>query len=158
MPLDAPDVTRTRYDAVVVGGGHNGLAAAAYLAGAGRSVLVVERRDAVGGAVRSERSFAGHDAQLSTYSYLVSLLPEQIVDELGLDIRLERRAISSYTPIGDGGILVDRSDPAATRRALGADADSVAGAVRDHGGGRPTRLPDADRAVALPGGDAPSRR
>ncbi len=95
------------YDAVVIGGGHNGLACAAYLAGAGRSVLVLERDTSLGGAARSERVFAGRDANLSKFSYLVSLLPAQVIDELGLDVTLQRRTVSSYTPRGDGGVLVD---------------------------------------------------
>ena len=65
----------TRHDAVIVGGGHNGLVAAAYLARAGRSVLVLERREHAGGAAVSERPWPGVDARLSRYSYLVSLLP-----------------------------------------------------------------------------------
>ncbi|MFI2205805.1 phytoene desaturase family protein [Streptomyces sp. NPDC020192] len=89
--------TRT-YDAVIVGGGHNGLVAAAYLARAGRSVLVLERLDHTGGAAVSTRAFAGVDARLSRYSYLVSLLPQKIVRELGLDFRVRARTISSYTP------------------------------------------------------------
>ncbi|KOT37344.1 FAD-dependent oxidoreductase [Streptomyces caelestis] len=89
--------TRT-YDAVIVGGGHNGLVAAAYLARAGRSVLVLERLDHTGGAAVSTRPFTGVDARLSRYSYLVSLLPRKIVRELGLDFRLRTRTISSYTP------------------------------------------------------------
>lgn len=113
-----------RYDAVVVGGGHNGLTAAAYLAAAGRSVLVLERDDVVGGAARSVEVFAGYGARLSEYSYLVSLLPELIVEELGLDVTLAPRRFSSYTPVGDGGILVDGSDPARTRADLGDDADA----------------------------------
>ena len=113
-----------RYDAVIVGGGHNGLTAAAYLAAAGRSVLVLERDDVVGGAARSVEVFAGYGARLSEYSYLVSLLPELIVDELGLDVTLAPRRFSSYTPVGDGGVLVDGSDPARTRADLGDDADA----------------------------------
>ncbi len=86
------------YDAVIVGGGHNGLTAAAYLAGAGLSCLVLERRAQMGGAVVSDRLFAGVDARLSRYAYLVSLLPHQIVDELGLALRLARRRVSFYAP------------------------------------------------------------
>ena len=112
-----------RYDAAVIGGGHNGLVAACYLADAGRSVVVLERAPVLGGAVRSEAVFPGFDARLSKYSYLVSLLPPAIIDELGLDIELRRRRISSYTPVGDGGLLVDEGDAAATAARLGADAD-----------------------------------
>ena len=86
---------RDRYDVVVVGGGHNGLVAATYLARAGRSVAVLERGDHVGGAAVSEAPFAGVDARLSRYSYLVSLLPRAIVDELGLRFTVRRRRVSS---------------------------------------------------------------
>src|ERR1700712_2619783 len=107
------------YDAVIVGGGHNGLVAAAYLARAGRSVLLLERRDELGGAAVSEVAFPGVEARLSRYAYLVSLLPRTIVDELGLSLRLVRRRVSSYTPDprdgGRRGLLVDRLDPEATR-------------------------------------------
>ncbi|MER6571454.1 NAD(P)/FAD-dependent oxidoreductase [Streptomyces sp. NPDC001093] len=95
--MPANEHTRT-YDAVIVGGGHNGLVAAAYLARAGRSVLVLERLDHTGGAAISTRPFAGVDARLSRYSYLVSLLPQKIVRDLGLDFRVRARTISSYTP------------------------------------------------------------
>ncbi|WP_046509391.1 phytoene desaturase family protein [Streptomyces odonnellii] len=94
------------YDAVIVGGGHNGLVAAAYLARAGRSVLVLERLGTTGGAAVSSRPFAGLDARLSRYSYLVSLLPRKIVRELGLRFTVRKRTVSSYTPLGDGGLLV----------------------------------------------------
>ncbi len=103
---------------MIVGGGHNGLTAAAYLARAGRSVLVLERLARLGGAAVSEQAFAGVDARLSRYAYLVSLLPAQIVSELGLDVDLRRRRISSYTPVPDGperGLLIDHAD--AARRA-----------------------------------------
>lgn len=113
-----------RYDAVVIGAGHNGLTCAAYLARAGRSVLVLEASDHVGGAARSFRAFPAYDAKLSAYSYLVSLLPDRIIDELDLDVRLVRRRISSYTPTAEGGILVDGEDPDRTARDLGPDAQA----------------------------------
>ncbi len=113
--------SRPSYDAVVIGGGHNGMACAAYLAGAGRSVVVLERSSALGGAVRSAELFPGRSANISKYSYLVSLLPDLVVDELGLDVTLRRREMSSYTPRGDGGVLVDAADQGATAASLGAD-------------------------------------
>ncbi|MGQ4615308.1 FAD-dependent oxidoreductase [Nocardia sp. R7R-8] len=97
---------RSFYDVVIVGGGHNGLVSAAYLARAGRSVLVLERQPHVGGAAVSERVFAGFDARLSRYSYLVSLLPRSIVTDLGMRFETRRRAVSSYTPVGEEGLLV----------------------------------------------------
>ena len=100
--MSANEGTRA-YDAVIVGGGHNGLVAAAYLARAGRSVLVLERLGRTGGAAVSTRPFAGVDARLSRYSYLVSLLPPKIVTDLGLDFRVRTRTISSYTPVERAG-------------------------------------------------------
>ncbi|MBD0708744.1 MULTISPECIES: phytoene desaturase family protein [unclassified Streptomyces] len=114
----APGPSRS-YDAVIVGGGHNGLVAAAYLARAGRSVLVLERLDTTGGAAVSTRPFAGVDARLSRYSYLVSLLPEKIVRELGLRFAVRKRSVSSYTPRGDGGLFVG-GGPERTRASFAA--------------------------------------
>lgn len=105
------------YDVAIVGGGHNALVAAAYLARAGRSVVVLERLEHLGGAAVSERPWEGVDARLSRYSYLVSLLPERIVRDLGLGIRLLRRRYSSYTPDPADparGVLIDNADAAAT--------------------------------------------
>ena len=116
-----------RRDVVIVGGGHNGLVAATYLALAGKSVTVLERLDHVGGAAISATAFEGVDARLSRYSYLVSLLPASIIRDLKLDITLARRRYSSYTPAGSSGLLVDNADPIATARALGPDADAWAG-------------------------------
>jgi phytoene dehydrogenase-like protein len=116
-----------RRDVVIVGGGHNGLVAACYLARAGLSVLLLEKAAAPGGAAVSFRPFAGVDVRLSRYSYLVSLLPRAIVDELGLPVTLRRRQVSSYTPVGDSGLLVDNGDPAGTaesfRRVTGSDTE-----------------------------------
>lgn len=110
-------------DVVIVGGGHNGLVAAAYLAKAGKTVVVLERLDYFGGAATSTKSFPGVDANLSRYSYLVSLLPRQIVEDLHLEVELAPRRYSSYTPNahGPGGLLIDRADEERTR----ASFDSV---------------------------------
>jgi phytoene dehydrogenase-like protein len=97
---------RRRFDEIVLGGGHNGLVAAALLARAGHSVLVLERSDRLGGAAVSCRPFAGVDARLSRYAYLVSLFPNPLARQLGLRLELRARKVSSYTPVGTGGFLV----------------------------------------------------
>jgi len=94
---------KTSYDAVVIGSGHNGLVAAAYLAMAGRSVLVLEKAGGFGGATTSQRVFPDYDAMLSRYSYLLALFPERIISELGLDFQTRRRRIASFTPWTDSG-------------------------------------------------------
>lgn len=115
------------FDAVIVGGGHNGLVAAAYLSRAGRRVLLLERLGQVGGAAVSARLFDGVDARLSRYAYLVSLLPPRILADLGASVRLAPRAYSSYTPdpatAGRTGLLVGRES---TFGAIGASADERA--------------------------------
>jgi phytoene dehydrogenase-like protein len=101
-----------RLDAIVVGGGHNGLVAAAYLARTGRRVLVLERRGELGGAAVSERAFAGQDARVSRYAYLVSLLPPRIAADLGVGVELRTRAVAAFAPTlrdgRPGGLLVER--------------------------------------------------
>ena len=84
-----------RNSVVIIGGGHNGLTAAAYLAKAGVDVTVLERLNNFGGAAVSAQAFEGIDARLSRYSYLVSLLPQQIIDDLGLKTSLATRRYSS---------------------------------------------------------------
>lgn len=96
------------FDAVVVGGGHNGLVAACYLAKAGKRVALFERSKHLGGATQSTYAFPGVNARLSRYSYLVALLPDQIREDLELDFQTISRSVSSYTPWGEGGILINR--------------------------------------------------
>ena len=97
-----------KYDVVIVGGGHNGLVAATYLAKAGKSVVILEANPEIGGATQSVRTFPDFDANLSRYSYLVALLPDQIVSDLGLNFECISREVSSYTPYDDKGLYVSR--------------------------------------------------
>src|SRR5215510_3787064 len=126
-----PQTIRDRYDVLIVGGGHNALVAAAYLGRAGLSVCVLERAGQLGGAAVSGRVFPGVEARLSRYSYLVSLLPDRIVADLDLDLRLRSRVVASFTPAHrdgrDLGLLVERDPGPATaasfRELTGSDQD-----------------------------------
>src|SRR4249919_102248 len=90
--------TQAKYDVIILGAGHNGLVAAAYLAQAGLRVLVLEKNDQPGGAATSERIFPDYDARISRYAYLVSLFPEKIIRDLGLRVALRTRGFASFTP------------------------------------------------------------
>jgi phytoene dehydrogenase-like protein len=108
-----------KYDAVIIGGGHNGLVAATYLARAGKSVKVLEANPEIGGASQSVRTFPEYDANLSRYSYLIALLPDKIVNDLGLDFECISREVSSYTPYGDDkGLYVSRTWDAKTEQSF----------------------------------------
>ena len=98
-----------KYDVVIIGGGHNGLVAATYLARAGKSVRILEANPEIGGASQSVRTFPEYDANLSRYSYLIALLPDKIVNDLGLSFECISREVSSYTPYGENkGLYVSR--------------------------------------------------
>ena len=118
------------WDAVVVGGGHNGLTAAAYLARAGLSVTVLERRDIVGGAAVTEEIHPGF--RTSTASYVVSLLRPEVVDDLALrrhgydPIPLE----NTFAPMADGRSLLLTADEAANDREVAQFSASDRAAMR----------------------------
>ncbi|MCW2841827.1 MAG: FAD-dependent oxidoreductase [Aeromicrobium sp.] len=119
-----------KHDVVIVGGGHNALVASIYLARAGTDVVVVERLPHVGGAAVSAQAFDGLDARLSRYSYLVSLMSQQLIDELGLRLELRSRDTASYTPHAGGGLLVETVPGPATeasfRELTGSDDELAA--------------------------------
>jgi phytoene dehydrogenase-like protein len=83
---------------------------------------VLERLDHVGGAAVSAQAFGGHPTRLSRYSYLVSLLPDRIVGDLGLDISLVSRDTASYTPVvhdgKPGGLHIERREGELTRQSF----------------------------------------
>ena len=122
------------YDAIIVGGGHNGLVAASYLAKAGKTVLLLEAHDELGGATTSVKPFPEYDARLSRYSYLVSLLPDQIVTDLGINFKTLGRAVASYTPYHrngqDDGLLIstdwDEATASSFRRLTASDREGKA--------------------------------
>jgi phytoene dehydrogenase-like protein len=89
---------RESFDVVIAGGGHNALVAAALLAKAGRSVVVLERRDELGGAAVSAAPFPGFDVRLSRYSYLVSLFPAALLNALGVSVEIRPRRVAAYPP------------------------------------------------------------
>ena len=114
--------SKSKYDVVILGAGHNGLVAASYLGRAGLSVLLLEKNDYIGGATTSQRVFPDYDARLSRYSYLVSLFPQKIIDDLGLNLELRRRAIASCTPYVNhghyGALLLSNVDEEVSRRSM----------------------------------------
>jgi len=105
------------YDIIIVGAGHNGLVTAAYLARAGMRVLVLERRELVGGACVTEQLWPGF--KVSTASYVNSLLRPEIIRDLELarhGFELLPRSPSSFTPFPDGRFLLMGPDKELTRR------------------------------------------
>src|SRR6266540_2780977 len=161
LPMPVADLAARRWDVVVVGGGHNGLTAAAYLARAGRSVLVLERRDRLGGACTLEQPFADPAWLVSPCAYVVGLLHPLVVEELELKrhgYRVTPADPNLWCPFEDGGSFGTWADDARTA------ADIAAIEPRDVDGyfayeelfGRIRRaLRDPARDAWL--GDAPSR-
>ena len=122
-----------RYDVVVIGGGHNGLTAAAYLARAGRVVLVLERRHVLGGAAVTEEVFPGF--RFSVCSYVVSLLRPEIIRELDLPRHgLEILPLDgTFTPMPSGDYLWRVNDHAKTRREIARHSKLDAEAYDEYG-------------------------
>lgn len=122
-----------KYDAIVIGGGHNGLTNAAYLAKAGKKVLVLERRPLVGGAAVTEVLYPGF--KYSVCSYVVSLLRPEIIRELELpNYDLEIIPLdSTFTPMPDGNYLARWGDHAKTRREIARHSAIDAEAYDEYG-------------------------
>ncbi len=119
------------YDCIVIGGGHNGLVAAAYLARGGKKVCVLERRHVLGGACTTEELWPGY--KVSTAAYVISLFLPSIIAELRLKeygLRILPRNPSSFTPLADGRSLTLGPDGEANRRQIAQfsqrDADAYA--------------------------------
>src|SRR6187397_1328832 len=121
------------YDVIVIGGGHNGLVNAAYLARAGKSVLVVERRHVLGGAAVTEEVFPGF--RFSVCSYVVSLLRPEIIRDLDLPRHgLEILPLDgTFTPMADGDHLWRVNDHAKTRREIARHSRLDAEAYDEYG-------------------------
>jgi len=170
-PVPVSELAARRWDAVVVGGGHNGLTCAAYLARAGRSVLVLERRERLGGACTLEQPFPDPAWLVSPCAYLVGLLHPLVIDELDLrrhGYRVHPADPHLWCPFDDGTSLTVWNDRRRTARSVAAlsprDVDGflayedlfarIRGALR--GGGRDTWLGDSPgrhHIEALLGGD-----
>jgi phytoene dehydrogenase-like protein len=123
----------TTYDAIIIGGGHNGLATAAYLAKAGKKVLVLERRHVLGGAAVTEEIYPGF--KYSVCSYVVSLLRPEVIRELELP-KYDLEIIpldSTFTPLPNGDYLFRCGDHARTRREIARHSPTDAEAYEEYG-------------------------
>lgn len=122
-----------RFDCVIIGGGHNGLVAAAYLAQAGKRVCVLERRHVLGGACVTEELWPGY--KVSTAAYVVSLMLPEIIRELRLKqhgLVILPRSPSSFTPLPDGRSLLMGPDAALNHREISKFSARDAGAYVEY--------------------------
>lgn len=137
MPAERPshDLALRDWDAVVVGGGHNGLTAAAYLARAGQSVLVLERRERLGGACTLEQPFDDERFLVSPWAYVVGLLDQLVIDELKLPAhgyRVTPADPNLWCPFADGtsfAQFLDDRDTEAHMRVNGFSESDIRGAL-----------------------------
>ncbi|MGH9124455.1 MAG: phytoene desaturase family protein [Acidimicrobiales bacterium] len=163
LPMPLAELAARPWDVIVVGGGHNGLAAAAYLARAGRRTLVLERRERLGGACTLERPFSNPDYLISPCAYLVGLLHPIVIEELGLARRGYRVFPcdpSQWTPFLDGSSFTEWKDLARTAESLRrVSPEDVAGyqAYQDVYRRIRTRLRSLDPAQDTWVGEAPDR-
>jgi phytoene dehydrogenase-like protein len=121
LPAPVSELAARHWDAVVVGGGHNGLTCAAYLAKAGQSVLVLERRERLGGACTLERPFSDPDYIVSPCAYVVGLLDDVVIEELALKQRGLHVHIADpnlWVPFEDGSSFGQWVDDAHTQTDL----------------------------------------
>jgi phytoene dehydrogenase-like protein len=135
LPAPLSELAARDWDAIVVGGGHNGLAASAYLARAGRSVLVLERREQIGGACTLEQPFPDPRYLISPCAYVVGLLDGLVIRELELERHGYRVFVADpnlWCPLPDGssvGIFLDRERTAAHLRENGFSEGDIRGIV-----------------------------
>jgi phytoene dehydrogenase-like protein len=121
LPAPVSELARRQWDVIVVGGGHNGLTCAAYLARAGRRVLLLERRDHLGGACTLEEPFPEPGWRISPCAYLVGLLHPLVVEELGLRQRGYQVEVVDphlWCPFSDGSSIALWEDEKASAAAV----------------------------------------